>query len=779
MCCENCRRSRSSRGPHVLFSSRILLDLIAMAAWMFSTADLASGAEAVQEALPIILPHPKQLQPLGGVWELQERCAIVLGSRASEPEQYAAEMLQSDVKKRFNYSLVVKKEDEDLTGHSELILLGTSESSERLKRLFLKANLTFSADAEGSDAFVIKTLEEGDKRIVLIAGSAPRGVIYGQFGFFQLLKEDGGKVTFPTVLVRDHASVLWRGRHCHDYRHFLEPGVLDAYMRARDNFIDVRGESPWRFHGYSGWPVTREFSEKELEQLKEVIRQAHRRGLFIYGTIKSGLSNEGEIKQLLRLGEELVGYGIDGLWFSFDDAGAGKMPGEVLKAGLAFGAQHGMTGRKIAIVPASGHYDKVESSFNREMAAIQGMEKATWFLTRIPSAEDAAKAKEIGLQTLRAWWHNWPRTEEGFARKDYEGLPRSEEYHPYRQIPALTEAERWARPYRTFTYDMVRDAGTQISAVSFYGIFYGDEYLATIMGFWAWDPKTFDQKETARYIYDVVFGKPLVEVAEGFDSDLAVLEGTFERSRRQTGPLPRVLKTEQDRPKVEQRIDDMTSRLEKLKSDSPRLSLLSESRLKRMYLQPMEIELSAIRTGLALTPIDAEIQEDEKGIVLALLDGKAEEALKGIEEYQKDLARAEQVQETLDFLPPTAWPNHVLVSYCKGSTEELQKTHAFLKEYFEKHPGEKIRDWQILFKAKTSWQVVPTPIIDAAAGHLLPQDFEGFCQTFKGFNQQEEFKGFDQVIRKAARGRLGKDWTEERQKKLEDALGNAPGPEKQ
>jgi len=589
--------------------SRMIMTILALLCISGCTS-VKTGREKTSPAL--ILPQPKELELLGETWDLRD-CAIVIGSAATEPEKYAAGMLSKNIEKRFGLKLAVIDETENLSNYSGLIVLGTNQSNQLLNQISRKNNIKLTETSPGSDDFVIKMLNYQGKQIVLIAGSNRRGVTYGQFAFSQLPKSVGQKISFPTVLVRDWSSIPWRGRNYFDYRHLLEDGVLDAYARARLNWIDVRGEPPWQMHSYSGFSPDYNFSEKEIRQMKEVITQAHRRGMFVYGTIRSGVKDTQAIADVMSMSKKLIDIGVDGLWFSFDDAGPGEYPLEVIKQGIALAGRHDITGRAIAIVPPHGSYQLIDTPFNHQAAAVEGMEKTTWFFTRPPCSDDAELSRRIGLEVLPAWWYNWPRTETGFARKGYEGFSMVEGYRPYRQIPQLFEG--WGRRHKVnwghefsdwkefqVGYEDLRDADKNINTFTFWCADYGDEYLVTIAGFWCWNPKSFDHQQVSRYIYSTVFGKPLIETARQFDSKLKSLKKLYAPFDVDTkfDPVknPRRLKNEKDKPEAEQLIASMSALLDKLKQQAPKFSLLSTERLKEYYLDPMTIELNMAKISL-------------------------------------------------------------------------------------------------------------------------------------------------------------------------------------
>lgn len=72
-----------------------------------------------------IVPTPKVIEYSQAMPLLlgEDSVAIVLGDTAVEPEEYAAETLQKNVKKRFGQTWPIRRESEDLKAYKVLVLL--------------------------------------------------------------------------------------------------------------------------------------------------------------------------------------------------------------------------------------------------------------------------------------------------------------------------------------------------------------------------------------------------------------------------------------------------------------------------------------------------------------------------------------------------------------------------------------------------------------------------------------------------------------------------------
>ncbi|HET6455821.1 MAG TPA: glycoside hydrolase family 20 zincin-like fold domain-containing protein, partial [Armatimonadota bacterium] len=122
-----------------------------------------SVLSAMALAQPTLVPRPKEVRLTGQAISM-ESAVIVTGK--SEPEVYAAEMLQASVKKRFGRMWPIARE-----GGKATIVLRTDPSLPH-------------------DGYSIEMAESK----VTIRGSSPRGVVYGQDTLFQLLSKQGDEL---------------------------------------------------------------------------------------------------------------------------------------------------------------------------------------------------------------------------------------------------------------------------------------------------------------------------------------------------------------------------------------------------------------------------------------------------------------------------------------------------------------------------------------------------------------------------------------------------------
>ncbi len=202
-----------------------------------------SVAGEEQAPCPIV-PRPKQYRDSGTVGTLHapDAAAIVIGTKAIEPEHYAAEYLQTQVERRFQRKLPIYVEAELPPAVRQVFLLGQVETNMLLTTLCRDRSIELNDESPGHDGFIIRCLDDGPRQVILIGGSNPRGVIYGQNAFFDLFRQEDDRVVFPVVSVRDWPSIARRGRPHSVLRQHLVPGALDAYLRSRINSTDVRDD---------------------------------------------------------------------------------------------------------------------------------------------------------------------------------------------------------------------------------------------------------------------------------------------------------------------------------------------------------------------------------------------------------------------------------------------------------------------------------------------------------------------------------------------------------
>lgn len=539
---------------------------------------LSAGARA--QAPPDLTPAPKELTAKPGEAALvMGSMVLVVGDAAAEPERYAAQRLQELVARRYGVTPPVCAESAVPGGATPLVLLGQLSTNTRLRQLCERRQVHLWEAAAPADAYALEVLPTD--RTVALCGSNPRSVIYGAQTLFRLLEQGEGALRLPAVSVRDWPTIAWRGRPHAGLEAHLEPGAMDAYLWAGLNFIDVRA-------GAFGYGPD---AKLDTEQIGRCLREAHRRGLFVYGTVSCGV-RPSKFEGALRVFGELADLGVDGLWISFDDPGGGEGTMTLVARAVALGKERGFTGRAIATTSALGSYQVIETDFNRELVKVPGMAEATWFFTRNPCADDLAAARHLGLQSLPAWWHNWPRTEGGFTHGSYGGTSFRPGGQPsYLEAPPLTSG--WHKP----DYEKLRDAGKNTDTVMMWGG-WQPEYTCAVLGLWAWDPAGHDFTRTRRAIYRTVYGPSSVEKMLRLDDALQALKTYFLLPERAADPEANFPARLRAGAKVEEAraLLDEAQRLEgEVAQAAPAETLLTPERLQAQFLEPLHAELQAAR----------------------------------------------------------------------------------------------------------------------------------------------------------------------------------------
>ena len=591
-CGDICERADGTRSvPAALRAPAITTRFLALATvW----AALLPAART-EEPCPLV-PAPKSYRDHGRTWPLvkADGVAIVVGRHATEPERYAAEQLQSHIERRFKRRIAVMAET-DVSGSAvQVFLLGQRSTNEWIDRLCRAHKIELGAKSPGDDGFAIEMLQDGPRQVVMVGGSNPRGVVYGQDALFDLLRPAGDGVRVPLVSVRDWPSIAWRGRPHSVLQHHLVPGAMDAYARSRINFIDVRDDPRVKATLFlpprkasMGFPAGEPIDK---EPVKRVIDEAHRRGMFVYGTVSCAVV-AARFPAVIRTFEELLALGVDGLWISFDDTGAGADAPEIIRRVLELGQRHGISGRKIAITPPAGDYEVIDRPFNRTCAAVPGMEQAQWLFTRVPCEADAAMARQIGLKRLPGWWHNLVEIDGGFLHNgDILCTLRADRKPAYVNIQPL--ANGWHKP----KYPQLRDAPKVTDTALLWGVVNGwpEEYEVGALGLWAWNPQGHDWPALRTSIYRYVFGSGQAEIACRFDDQLTSLKSLFHLPPWQFEPnkgWPCRLKLPGDRARALALIDDMESTARNLSARAPGATAIDPARLESVYLEPMRTTL--------------------------------------------------------------------------------------------------------------------------------------------------------------------------------------------
>ncbi|OHB54472.1 MAG: hypothetical protein A2Y07_07165 [Planctomycetes bacterium GWF2_50_10] len=537
----------------------------------------AGSTQAQQQKCPIT-PVPKSYEvKQGSKWVLDGSCQIVIGARATESEKYGAEQLQRLIKQIYGLELSIVSEGRAVEGELRIVM-GQRGTNESVKAVCKKNNIKLDEQTPGSDGFGIETAEYKGKKIVLIGGSNGRGVIYGGQAFFELLSRGEKGVEFEQVSIRDWASIAWRGRPC-EYVKLHDAASLDVCSKTRINWIDLRDSNEPKKTALFGYPAGEPFDK---DSAGEVIKNAHRRGIFVYGTVSCGVGPE-KFDAVIKTFEELIAIGVDGLWISFDDPGPGQGADTLVAGVIELGKKHGITGRAIAVTPPSGSYQEIDTNWNKMVAKAKGADEMLWLFTRVPCETDAAMMKKIGIKTPLAWWHNWPRPAGGLLH-DMAGA-RPLYPHDWAYYELLPLSAGWLSP----TYDELKDAAKYTDCVMLWQTCPPD-YVCAAFGLWAWDPQGHDWARVQRWTYSYLYGAGQADAAREFDEKLAQLKTLFVVPKyKDTSPRlwPSRLKTIENRGQANKLLDDMDKLAAKIEANAPSQTQTGFERVQFCYIKPM------------------------------------------------------------------------------------------------------------------------------------------------------------------------------------------------
>ena len=458
---------------------------------------------------------------------------------------------------------------------------------------------------------------------MLVGGSDGPGVIFGQNALFDLVRWKGEAVELPAVSVRDWPSIRWRGRAHWRMRVHLAPGAFDSYARYRINFTDVRDADTPDGYAPMGFPPGFKI---QVPDTKRVLDEAHRRGMFVYGTVACGVKSS-QYDAAIKTFQELIALGVDGVWISLDDAGAGEDSPVIIRRALALAKQHGMIGRRVAVTQPAGDYNKIDTPFNRLSAAIPEYASVQWFFTRPPCKEDLDATRTLGLKLMPAWWHNLFNIQGGFLynANACQSL-RSDGKPAYLDMQPLSSG--WGRP----RYEQLGDAAKHTDTAMLWALYDGwpEEYEVGAMGIWAWNPAAHDWTTTRKAVYRDVYGPTAVDAALAFDDKLATLKAMFEMPVRRYQPnkgWPPRLKQVSDRPKAVSLLDELEPLAQSIRAHAMEETAIDQDRLVSVYLEPMQATLQYARKMAVLDYPEYSVDSSLVDRVYELCDeGKMAEA---------------------------------------------------------------------------------------------------------------------------------------------------------
>ncbi|MGQ9807081.1 MAG: glycoside hydrolase family 20 zincin-like fold domain-containing protein [Armatimonadota bacterium] len=612
----------------------------------------APAAQAGRDIFRDVFPVPKAFAHLGGE-DLQlpaDRTLIVIGASATEPEEYAAESLQKLVRLRYGHEWRIVRDEKPSAGGAAVII-GQASTCRLAAAVAREWTIDPARVPASHDGYQIRTGRFQGRPVALVLGSNPRSCIYGQDTLSQLLQNGKSGLALPRVAVRDWSSIKWRGRPHAVLPGYDRPGTFDLFARARVNYIDLR-DGPGIYGTPPGHPL-------DKERMRRVLREAHRRGMVVYGVVDCAVP-EPRREAVLKTFEEFIELGVDGLWISIDDPGGDERIGtplDLVRRIVELGKRHGITGEMIAMTPGKESYKNIDTQTNRNVMQIPGMNEALLFFTVLPSKESLEAARRVGLKSLPCWWHNWPRPRGGFLHQG-SAPGRADGGKPYIELMALYEG--WHTP----RWEELRNAGQYVAAVQPWGgSAWPDDWVAGVIDLWAWAPELHDWDKHRRRIYSLVFGPGQVEAARRFDDALASLKSLFVVSpelpgdcKNQPDPAwPPRLSDPADAGKALKLISEMEELLPGLQEGARRESLFDHyagaGALEEYFLEPQRKTVEVARTITGLTFPEYWWETHRQRVMLAATLGQGERAAIWAEEgRQRALKEARAVRDALPVL---------------------------------------------------------------------------------------------------------------------------------
>lgn len=535
---------------------------------------LCTAAVVHAESCPVI-PIPDVYHSLEHTVALPaaEKGIIVVAADAADPVQYAAGRLQTSL---FRLTGTKYEIANAIAADAKVVfLLGEYPHDTAVADFCKREKLDTSKLSPNTDGFVIGFSTPGAQQIVCVGGSNPRSVIYGQDALTWLVQKHDDGYTLQAATVCDIAKIQWRSFSWSQCNAYLEPGLLDAYADARLNCIELRDGPPPR-RGQYGYPPEGTITG---DAERTVLKEAHRRGMFVYGVVFCGVADK-DADAVLSKCEQLLALGVDGLYMSFDDPGVKGDAVALVRRILTLAKEHQISSEQIALLPPDPDYGCVYSDFNRKMIAeVPETAMIHWFFTKSPSAERRELVQDVGIEAPTGLFFNWPMGGQP------EALPMNRCERSYICVPEFNDS------YGRLSFDIFQNAHHSIDSVMVW-VRGHPEYLAQLMGVWSWNPPDFSYQLGRTRIYTRMYGAELVDKVNTFDNLLTELKCSLTR----IGPCDWAqcawqLRNVRSRPYAMHLLAKLRALQQEIDRKAPSQTLLSQDRLRGGYLDPMRTSL--------------------------------------------------------------------------------------------------------------------------------------------------------------------------------------------
>jgi len=544
------------------------------------TAGLGVTETVYAESCPIIpIPDHYQSLPMTVALPVSANGVIVIASQAAEPVQFAAERLQTSLVRLTGrkYEIV-----HAVPANAQLVIrLGECSADPAIAEFCRQEKLDTAALTPKRDGFVIGFSTSSQPQIIGVAGSNPRSVIYGQDALTMLLqKQADSTYQFQAANVVSNAKIQWRSFAWNQCSQYLRPGVLDAYADARLNCIELR-DGPPPMRGQFGYPVAWKIDGKNE---KDVLREAHRRGMFVYGVVCCGVPDK-DADSVLAKFKQLIELGADGIYISFDDPGTSGNAVNLVKRILKLAREHHISHDRIAFLPPAPDYGNIYTDFNQSIVKnIPEAADIRWFFTTTPTPERNELVKELGLRVPTGLFFNWPM----FGRP--EAMRMYDFEWSYICVPEFDDCGGARHTLANF-----QNAHQTIDSVMVWVREY-PEYLAQEIGTWAWNPPQFTYQLARQRIYSRVYGADLASTVDSFDNYMTMLKLRLTR----IGPFDWCqcawrMSSDKSRPYALYLLKKLDKMQQEIAAKAPSQTLLSQETLRKGYLNPMRKSLDWAR----------------------------------------------------------------------------------------------------------------------------------------------------------------------------------------
>lgn len=597
-----------------------------------------SACQVLNDSAPIkdfhgtteLYPIPKEISIQESLFQVSQRPIILIGQNADATEQFAAERLQTLIKRKSNITLSIFKEGEDYPKNQAICLLGKRSNNKLLDELCRKKNIKLTNTmpngfgSEMSDGFIIQTVKDKGQNIVVVGGSNSRGVLYGQESLSELLSFYNDNFVIPELYVKDWPSVKWRkdgGWIKNSRKFYLEETGLEALIRSRSNLLMFK-------------------LEDDDDVNRDTIQQLQTRGFMIDAGVHGAIDIPEHDKQLKYL-KRFLDLGANRVYVSFDDQGMGEDPVGLIKKVVKLSHKYGIKDDYFSVTTLPYAELPNDNPKIAKVLSIEGFEKAHIIITRPPEKELHRQATERHMNYQ--FWHNWPM--------NFDHLPvlkKDEGYLKVYHMPMPFKTGWWEPTDDTMRLGSIYTANSMFSLA-------GTRTTAETHGY-AWNPGALDWQKTEEAIYTYLFGKSSISAVKELHQIIRELSPLYNNEQGHGGHRkiiyrsPLGLKDLSQRPSVLKQIARAQELFEIIKDSASNESLVEKERLQEYFLEPLENMIDVYRKAAQFTWPEELFSDKTVSLQISKLIEKQKmaEAEKYLEsEYSKIEELLERIEDEL------------------------------------------------------------------------------------------------------------------------------------